>query len=39
MPRQGLRVAIWNEGVAAICPDGIHGALAAALGRTVPMTR
>ena len=39
MPRQGLRVTIWNEHVheredarvAAIYPDGIHGALAGAL--------
>src|SRR6185437_5646899 len=38
MPRQGLRVTIWNEHVhkredalvAAIYPEGIHGALAAA---------
>jgi trehalose utilization protein len=44
MPRQGLRLTIWNEHVheradarvAAIYPDGIHGALAAALGAHRP---
>src|ERR1043166_2202635 len=44
MPRPGLRVTIWNEHVrkradarvAAIYPDGIHCALAAALGAHRP---
>jgi trehalose utilization protein len=47
MPRQGLRVTIWNEHVheredarvAELYPDGIHGALAAALGQHRPGDR